>query len=400
MKTLDAKYFNQLYGEQNRRVAFRNTDFFDYAIMCVACAGLIHLVYGAASPVGIVGIALSAAMLLTFPIRHGWAPAVPLLLRQPQEVLFSLVYKLLNLKALYFIALGVLLLENWLISLTPDWPHYTDLMRKIGYFLFYLHLGGITVYRTWSLIVHLRRRDLVKEILLQTAWKRKLEEQPNIVIEIVHAYFTGLLAHILLIAPWYLVITYFDFSVLFLVVVCALNFYVQMRFLKIINVWFYRDHWLGHNSRFEFVYLHGTHHDAIPSGLIGVAGNGFLEGFMRHSMGVPAPFFNPLVAVLIYTFEVQGDIEAHQFIPGMYPRANIEYQKITQHSLHHFGMLEPYGFGLNVDQPDVNKDFAAKFSILPDELKNSIKLDERMTDYKWDNPKHRQYLDIVSRYES
>ena len=26
----------------------------------------------------------------------------------------------------------------------------------------------------------------------------------------------------------------------------------------------YREHWLGHYSRFHFVYFHGMHHDALP----------------------------------------------------------------------------------------------------------------------------------------
>lgn len=399
MNTQGTEWFHRIYGKTNKRVAYRPKDFLDYALMCAVCALVIHVVYGASSPVGAVGIVLCAAALVMFPVRNGWAPGVPIVLRRPQEVLYSIVYKLLNLKRWYFAALAVLLLESWLISITPTWPHHVELMRTIAFWLFYLHLGAITAYRTWILVVHLQRRETVREILMQTAWKRKLEEQPNIVLEILHAYATGLLAHILLIAPWFLVITWLDFSVLFLAATCVLNVYVHVRFLKVINAWFYRDHWLAHNSEFEFVYLHGPHHDAIPSGLIGVAGNGHLEGVLRHSIGAPAPFFNPFIAALVYSFEVQGDIEAHQFIPGMYPKANLDYQKITQHSLHHFGMLEPYGFGLNIAQPDANPEFTARFKVLPEELKNGIRLDEALTGYRWANPKHAQYLDLVRRYE-
>lgn len=398
METADTDRFHQLYGKPSRRVAYKSSDFLDYALMSLACAALVYAVYGPRNVVAWVGIAACAWMLVAFPLRHGVEWSAPLVARRPQELLYLFIYKLRNLKPLYFVAVAVLAVENLVIWLTPQWPHYVELMRKIGYGLFYLHLGAITLYRTYSLVVHLRRRELVREILLQTSWKRRIEGR-NVAFEIWHAFFTGLLSHILLVAPWFLVITYCNFSVLLLPFVCAANFYVHAQFLKIINEWFYRDHWVAHNAELEFVYVHGTHHDAIPSGLIGVAGNGHIEGFLRHSIGVPAPFFNPLVATFVYSFEVHGDIEAHQFIPGMYPKANIEYQKLTQHSLHHFGMLEPYGFALNVDQPDADKDFAANFKILPDELKNSIRLDQALNGYTWENRKFREHLALIVRYE-
>ena len=41
-------------------------------------------------------------------------------------------------------------------------------------------------------------------------------------------------------------------------------------------------------SEVEFVYLHGTHHDAIPCALIGVGENGHLEGVFRQIIGFPS----------------------------------------------------------------------------------------------------------------
>lgn len=43
----------------------------------------------------------------------------------------------------------------------------------------------------------------------------------------------------------------------------------------------------------EFSCFHVSHHDAIPSGLIRVAGNGFLEGFTRHMLDSPVSSYNP-----------------------------------------------------------------------------------------------------------
>ena len=124
---------------------------------------------------------------------------------------------------------------------------------------------------------------------MQTQWRRAVNEKTSITLEILHAYGTGLLTHIIMIAPWYLVIRYASFSVIFLPAVCAINVAVHVKWIQKFNEWFYRDHWVGHNSEAEFLFLHGTHHDAIPSALIAVADNGFLEGFLRFTIGWPVP---------------------------------------------------------------------------------------------------------------
>lgn len=399
MRTADPKYFHQFYGKKDRRMVYKKSDFLDYVIMSILCSVVLYFTFGGDHVITLIGYVCSVFMIIAFPVRHGYSFAVPVIFKKPQEIVLSLFYKFQNLSILYPIALGVLLLENYIIYLTPEWPHKVELMTDIAFGLFYLHLAGLTLYRTYILYVHLKRKELVKEILMQTMWRKQITDQPNISFEIVHAYVTGLSTHLLLLVPWYLVITYAKFSLVLMPVILVINFFTQARFLKVINTWFYRDHWLAHHSAFEFVYLHGPHHDAIPSGLIGVAGNGQLEGLMRHAIGAPAPFYHPLTAVMVYTFEVQGDIEAHQYIPGMYPKANMAYQKLTQHSMHHMGQLEPFGFGLNIDQPDADPAFKTKFKILPDEIKNSIKLDEELTGYRWDNSRFKKHLELIAKYE-
>lgn len=399
MKTEDKNFYHQLYGKAHTRMAYKKEDFADYVIMSVLCMAVVYLAYGAGHPITIVGIVLCMWMIVVFPIRHGCKWSVPLLVRRPQEILFTVVYKVRNLRWMYLFALSTLLLENYLIYLTPDLPHRVELMRDIAFFLFYAHVIGLTAYRTYIYYAHLKNRGLVREVLMQTVWKKKLEQQPNMVIEITHAYCTGLLSHITLIAPWFLVITYFKFSILFLPVVCAINLFVQAKYLKAINSWFYRDHWLGHHTEADFVYLHGSHHDAIPSGLIGVAGNGILEGFTRHGLGAPTTFFNPLMSALVNSLEVKGDIDEHQYIPGVYPKAGLARQTVAQHSMHHFGRLKPYGFGMGVDQPGASKAYAAKLKYLPDEVKNGIKLEEQLDGYEWDSKLYADYLALVAKYE-
>ena len=398
MTGIDPAFYNQIYGPKQPRVQYYGKDFLDYVLMVALSALAIGLTYGVRHAMAITGFALCLFMLVTFATRHGIELRIPLILRRPQDVLYMFAYKVMNLKAVWFVAFGLLILENIAIAATPNLPHHVELMRKGAFALFYVHFLGITIYRTVILVAHLRKKELVREVLMQTPWKRVVHEKTNINVEILHAYVTGLLTHIILLAPWYLVITYFNFSVIFLPIVAAINVAVEWKWMKAHNAWFYRDHWLGHNSELEFVLLHGTHHDAIPCGLIGVAEHGFLEGFLRGTLAFPDPFFNPLVAFLVYTAEIRQNILAHQYIPGIYPKMSGGLAKIAQHSTHHYGLLEPYSFGLKLDQPGISDELRKSIQV-PDELANSIRLDEELTGFQWDNPTYRRTLALYEKYQ-
>jgi hypothetical protein len=210
-----------------------------------------------------------------------------------------------------------------------------------------------------------------------------------------------MLTHIILLAPWYIVITHCSYSVITLPVVCALNIAIHLQYMRSYSAWFYRDHWLNHNSECEFLYLHGTHHDAIPSGLIGVSGNGLLEGFLRHTLGNPTAFYAPIVAFALYTLDVVMDINNHQYIPGIFPRLSRRFHEVTQHSTHHFGRLEPYGIGLKLTRP-AGAGAGGKrggFQFPPEEILNSIVLDEQLTGFEWDNSRHRRFLELFDKYQ-
>lgn len=399
MQTADTSRYHRFHGVRKPRIAYKPTDVLDYALMCVASGAIAWFFYGPGSALAWICVALSLTLIATFVLRHGAVFAVPLILRRPQDLLFMLCYKLANLKWPYFFALGLLLLENALIRLTPDLPHKVELMRSLAVWLFWIHLGATTAIRTAIFIAHLANRKLALEILLQTSWKQLMPREPKIVLEIVHAYVTGLACHLLLLAPWYAILHVVDYSLLFLPVVVAINLWTQMQYMKVINDWFYRDHWLGHNSEIEFVYLHGPHHDAIPSGMIGVSGNGILEGFLRHSIGAPGPFYQPLTAFLFYTFEVKTDMQEHQYIPGIYPKKDRGRILASQHSTHHFGRIEPYGFGVNVDQPNLPAATLKRLAKFPPIFRNAIQLDMRLNGFEWDNPVYRRYLELFDRYQ-
>lgn len=400
MHTIDRSVFHNLYGPRKPRAVYYKKDFCDYLLMIMVCVGIIILSYGLASPMSIAGLALCAFTLSMFMARHGVEFRLPVVLVRPQELFHMFVYKLQNFKPVYFVALGMLLLENLLIATTPNLPHHTEALRKTGLYLFYGHFLSITAYRTAILIDHLRKKHLVREVLMQTAWQRVIKEDTNITLEIFHAYVTGILTHIILIAPWYIIITHVRFSLIFLPVTLAINIAIHVKWLKVLNEWFYRDHWLGHNSELDFIFLHGPHHDAIPSGLIAVAENGFLEGFLRHTIGYPSTFYNPVAAFLIYMLEIKKDIDVHQYIPGIFPRMRRELLEIAQHSTHHYGSLEPYGFAIKLDHPNVSEEIRRSYRSTPDTLKYSIRLDEALTGFKWDNPTFRRILSLYDKYHN
>jgi hypothetical protein len=400
MSPADPAVYHKLYGIRKPRVTYYAKDFLDYVLMLALTALVTGALYGFGHPMSLLADGLCVMALVMFAVRHGAELRVPLILRRPQDVLFTFVHKLQNMRALYFAAICVLLLENLAIAATPGLPHQVEWMRRLALVLFFLHFIGLSVYRTVILADHLRKKELVREVLMQTPWKRVITGKTKIVVEIVHAYGTGLLTHIVLIAPWYFVITHVRFSLILLVPVAVINFKMNMHWMgSTYNSWFYRDHWLGHNSELEFVYLHGPHHDAIPSAMIAVSGNGFLEGILRHSIGVPAPFFNPIGASLVYGLEVKTDMDLHQYIPGVFPRFQRLAVETNQHSTHHYGRLEPYSIAMKGDAPGMSAGVRKQVRGVVSGLRTSIRLDEELSGFEWDNAIHRQTQRLYAKYQ-
>lgn len=391
--------YHRLFGPARPRMGYLRRDLADYVLMICCCAAVLRIAYGGTNGIFWLGMLLCVAMIVMFPMRHGFALRMPLILRRPQDALYMLIYKLQNLKPAYLAGLAVLVIDNVLIEHTRTLPHLSSMMRNIALGLFYAHLGLISLYRTVILIGHLRRREHVGEVLSQTPWKGTLARQPNVTLHILHAYCTGLLAHVILLAPWYVVITHCQYSLVTMAAVTLIDVLIHIRHLHSYSRWFYRDHWLGHNSELEFLYLHGPHHDAIPSGLIGVSGNGYLEGLCRHTMGNPAPFYSPPFAFVLYTLEVLEDIKSHQYIPGLFPKLPRRFHEIAQHSTHHFARLAPYSIGLKVPRQSERGRRQGYFQFPPEAIMNSVSLDEELNGFEWDNPPYRRFLELFDKYQ-
>lgn len=398
MNEADAGKYHWMLGTRQARTVYYRKDFIDYTLMCIANAALVAVSFGPRHPLAWLGVALSLLMAASFARRHGIAINTPLILKRPQDALYMALYKLANIRLVWFAALALLAAENLFIHLTPSWPHHTDLMRTIGTWLLIIHFVALSAYRTVILIAHLRRTELIREILMQTAWRKAIDEKTGMTWEVFHAYFTGMLAHVVMLAPSFLVLRYAEFSVLALPVTLALNVLLYVKWGNTFNDWFYRDHWVAHNSELEFVYLHGPHHDAIPSGLIGCSGNGFIEGYFRQALGSPMPFYNPAFSAVSFSLDVLGDIDMHQYIPGIFPKMTLEDLHAIHHSIHHYGRIEPYSFGVKFDHPNVSDAYRKKNRFLPEQMKNSIRIDERLNGFDWNNPTFRQIVSLFEKY--
>src|SRR5258708_2490226 len=147
--------FHRLYGIKRPKVTYYKRDFLDYVLMIVLSGLVVSASYGVGSIMSIVGLMLCAFALVMFIIRHGIAFRVPVILRRPQEILYMFVYKVKNLRPMYFVAVGLLLLENSLIAATPNLPHHVDLVRKVAFCLFYVHFISITPFTPAILTDHL-----------------------------------------------------------------------------------------------------------------------------------------------------------------------------------------------------------------------------------------------------
>jgi hypothetical protein len=390
----DVRKFHFLFKGKSPRIFYKSEDALDYIFMSVISGAVVYFSYSSIPLIALTGVLGAIYFPIAFYFRHGFSWRLPIILRRPQDLIYCVIYKVMNTSPILVAAVALLAIENYLIYLTPDLPHNTVFMYRAAVGLFLLHLLGLSIYRTVILYHHIKALDRVVDVLSQSVWKRFVTSRKRATMELFHAYITGVFTHIVYLVPWFLLLTHIKYSLLFLPITFLIGFLMQKKFFRVQNSWYYRDHWLGHNSSFDFVYLHGPHHDALPTAMIGVAGNGFLEGFLRSTVGFPITYYNPLLAFLLFTFVVRADIGGHQYIPGLYPRATKGSANTIQHSTHHYGKLEPYGFAMKLDQPGTSEKAKAAMRGFPVEMTNAIELDEQLNGFEWDNATHRWYLGL------
>jgi len=198
-----------------------------------------------------------------------------------------------------------------------------------------------------------------------------LEELVDHFVGLLHAFVTGIYTHLVTLIPWFCYLKLVDASArsaldpssldATLCFMMALSWTIRAAFVepKIVkdfednelNDWYIRDHWLGHHDLFEFNYMHGPHHDALPVGMIAVADNGPVEGLVRHFLGHFDSFKCPPHAAYSWTKTVIRDLVGHQYVPGVFPWSFSVVDVGVHHIEHHFLSMHPLGNGIASD-PD------------------------------------------------
>ncbi|HXH38618.1 MAG TPA: hypothetical protein VNN08_08315 [Thermoanaerobaculia bacterium] len=216
----------------------------------------------------------------------------------------------------------------------------------------------ITLFRVTILIAHLLRASVVREVLEDSAQKKMIEVLP-MHQHILHAFITGMLAHLSVVAPCVLFYMLTKPSNLREVLLVA-GYVVwsgvarPLKKRKIIEsppkIGFnlvYQNHTIAHRSRFFFTVFHGHHHDAIPSALIGSAGGtGFFENVDRGLTWLD--FLNSVVVMqILWGYSILFDMVVHQYIPGVFPFAKVTVLGTAHHVTHHFGSALPLGLIFN-----------------------------------------------------
>lgn len=209
----------------------------------------------------------------------------------------------------------------------------------------------VTLFRVVVAIAHLLQASLVREVLEGSPQKRMIAVL-SIRHHIVHAFVSGIVAHLSLVAPCVLFYMWTEPSILREALLVA-GFLVwtaiamPLRKRKILprsgfvyNRMFYENHKVAHQSRFFFTVFHGQHHDAIPSAVI--SGTGFLENSDRAITWLD-PLGSIIVVQVEWAWSVAFDMVVHQYIPGVFPFVKPTFLGSAHHVAHHFGSALPLG---------------------------------------------------------
>jgi hypothetical protein len=234
----------------------------------------------------------------------------------------------------------------------------------------------LTLFRVVILVAHLLRASVVRDVLTSSP-QRKSIEVLSIHQHIVHAFVTGMVAHLSLVAPCALFFMLTEPTILRegLLVVGYTAWTGIARPLRkrkllghpgvIANRLVYQNHNIAHQSRFYFTVFHGHHHDAIPSALIGsAAGTGFLENADR-AMTTLEPLKSLLIVQATWAWVIAFDMVVHQYIPGVFPFAKPTITGVSHHVTHHFGRALPLGiiFSGYVEPGDMNNGYKPDNSV-------------------------------------
>jgi hypothetical protein len=335
------------------------------ALAYLACFFLIR--HGAKFEPGVIGVIAEGIRRYPGMLARNWRTA------RHAVIPIALVF-LLALTGEHFLG-GMLAGTKWLGPFPWEWAVWTPFLV-------------ITLFRLTILIAHLLRASVVREVLQGSTQKKTIAVLP-IHQHILHAFVTGMVAHLSLVAPCVLFFMWTNPTNLRETLLIAGYFLWSfiarpLRKRRILEkpsiIGFhlvYDNHTIAHQSRFFFTVFHGHHHDAIPSAMIGSAGGtGFLENTDRGLTWLD-PLNSIVMMQISWAYSIAFDMVVHQYIPGVFPFARVTVLGRAHHVTHHFGSALP--LGLIFDS-----------YIEPQDMKNG---------YKPDNPLTRWFLREVEQRE-
>jgi hypothetical protein len=365
----------------------------DYALMLLVTALLSTLSYGLWHPINVAALATVPFLMLAFLLRRGFVARRPMLLEWPDgplRVWHMLANKLDNSVPTLWLAAALLSVEQALIRVL-DTPERRAANRAYGDWMQLSMLAGfgaITVFRLLVLCDHVRQRDAVFAFLRGSQWRKSLPKERNAareLVELLHAFATGVCCHALAIAPFWIVLQ-LEHSLALLPLRLVVDAIVYTRFWNNdFNRWVLRDHFNSHTCEQTFVYMHSAHHDALPVSMMASHDTGMLEGFVRFGLGQPEVFLNPGLGLVLVTVAVVGDMVFHQYVPGVLPFSAAVRKFGHRHAEHHFLSMLPLGSAFE-RPPDGN-------------AANSIAVDVKLTGYNPQNALWAWFIAEVDRIE-
>jgi len=329
-------------------------DFLDYVIMLCLCNVVVWALGGGVHLLSQVMFLLSLFFVYSFYVRHGVALCMPVLFKEPMSVVYAACYLVPRWSLCFTVSLFVVAKfgEGMLITSFQWLPHASEKVRLAMLLMAGANFTALLIVRVFILVQHWRKAEHVERVLRDSSFRRYLRGA-SVYFHIVHCFMTGVYGMVLSWLPWVWLIRLVPFSVLTSPIISLGLLKLTPFFGPDAYLSYYILHWQYHNSRFQFIYFHGSHHDCIPSSL-GASdfGDGFLGSIFMNMANCGIWLNGPLNVFSFFFQHSHLNMLSHQYIPGVYPYCDLIVKTDDFHMEHHYLRMEPLGLGTESWYPD------------------------------------------------
>jgi hypothetical protein len=325
-----------VFGKKVTKLRFSAEDFSNYCLMIGLSVSLVLVSFQGFRVFQISTSLMLCALIPLFAVRNGARIGWPSLLN-PQSLVEVVchLYRIVHWRLLVYVAIFVC--ERLVREV--DSGRFTDVFSFGMCLTIQLQLYVLALFRCAALAFHIREAKKVEQVMRSSSWRHFLNLNCSINIHIVHAALTGWCSQMMTVAPFFLLASWKRPIWSFVVLFCMENF-LSISFIDDTKM-FYAVHYREHHSSGLFTLFHGSHHDAIPSGLLsGGTEVGFVEGFCQgllhcHPLKCPTSLWD--VGINFYK-----NILYHHYIPGVFPYSQLIVAEEVHHVVHHYMHLVPY----------------------------------------------------------